>query len=123
MRTVITLIVQELFRPRRSDPLEFVGAAQPVLTPAETRDLLDQMDGDLWRKVCQGPLPHGAGKRTDLEALNFLAPRRRPARRVTGNVRDVAAVVVTALVTVVAAALLGPMLLVAFGPFLYELGV
>lgn len=57
--------------------------------PKAVPELLDQMDGDLFRAVRQGPLPGGAAWRTLTATLEFLAPRRTPARTVARVVRKV----------------------------------
>jgi hypothetical protein len=66
-------------------------------------------------------------------ALKRLAPplgrRRRPGRaaravrRAAGDLHDVAIVAARVIVTAIAVAVLGPLLLVMLGPFAYELGV
>lgn len=73
MRLAITLLIQEFLRPRRQDPLEYLAPAAPVLTEVETFELLDQMDGDLWRHVAAVYGVSGA--------LEHLAPRRRRPKR------------------------------------------
>jgi len=73
MRAAITRMLQELFRPRRPDPLGFVTPPEPVLTQAQTYELLDQMDGDLWRHLVSIYGVSGA--------LEHLAPRRQSIRR------------------------------------------
>jgi hypothetical protein len=45
------------------------------------------MDGDLWRAVVAGPLLNGTARRTTAEALEFLAPRRTPAKTIARGVR------------------------------------
>ena len=78
MRLAITLLIQEFFRPRREDPLGFLAPHAPVLTQAETYELLDQMDGDLFRAVRANV---GNGPRNTQETFEHLAPRRRQPKR------------------------------------------
>lgn len=62
----------------------------PVLTERQTYELLDQMDGDLFREVERGPLPLGTAKRNTAEVFEHLAPRL--PRAVHGVARFVGAV-------------------------------
>jgi hypothetical protein len=81
VRFLITLLVQEFSRPSRPDPLAWIVPAEPVLTESQTYELLDQMDGDLFREVRRGPLPLGTASRDTAEVFAHLAPRRRRTRR------------------------------------------
>lgn len=60
----------------------------PVLSESQTYELLDQMDGDLFREVRRGPLPLGTAVRNTAEVFEHLAPRRRVARTATDRVRS-----------------------------------
>jgi len=73
MRFLLALALQKFYRPRRPDPLGFVTPPEPVLTPKQTFELLDQMDGDLWRHLVSIYGVSGA--------LEHLAPRRQSIRR------------------------------------------
>jgi hypothetical protein len=50
--------------------------------------LLHRIGGGLWLAVVAGPLPLGTARRTEEEALNHLAPRRRAARTTVRPVRS-----------------------------------
>jgi hypothetical protein len=78
IRTIVTLLVQEMFRPR-PDALSWLVPDANPLTPNETADLIDQMDGDLFRAVRANV---GNGPRNTQEIFEHLAPRRRNARKV-----------------------------------------
>jgi hypothetical protein len=50
------------------------------LSEADVRGVLNRIAGGLWLTVLAGPKPFGAAKRTEKEALEHLAPRRRTAK-------------------------------------------
>lgn len=84
-------------QPRRSWPLldpdfdrtlPVFEPDAPVLSESQTYELLDQMDGDLFREVRRGPLPLGTAARNTAEVFEHLAPRRRPVRTAAGRVRS-----------------------------------
>lgn len=74
MRTLITLAIQELFRPRRPDPLEWLTPPEPVLDDEQRFDLPWMFNADLWDYLAE---TYGA-----TAAMKKLTPpRRRRARR------------------------------------------
>lgn len=80
IRTLVTLLVQEFFRPRPFPTPEWLVEldANP-LTPAQSSRMLDGMGGGLWLAVVDNK---GGQKRTDKEALDHLLPRHRRTRKV-----------------------------------------
>jgi hypothetical protein len=102
-----------------SGVLPVLDVPGPVLSERQTYELLDQMDGDLFREVKRGPLPLGTAARSTAEIFEHLAPRRRPAPR--GVVRSVAGFVAAVAKTTARVGLVLGLPLAALG-VLYGLG-
>jgi hypothetical protein len=79
IRTLATLLVQEFYRPRPPVALSWLVPDVHPLTPKQNADLLDQMDGDLFRAVRANV---GGEPRNTQEIFDHLAPRRRNVRKV-----------------------------------------
>lgn len=79
IRALATLLVQEFYRPRPSVAMSWLVPDAHPLTQSQTYELLDQMDGDLFRAVRANV---GGEPRNTQEIFDHLAPRRRNAQKV-----------------------------------------